>query len=51
VSYGEATPIAENSTAEGRQRNRRIEILVYRQEISSPPRDAAVPGTEGQVSN
>lgn len=35
LSYGASTPIAKNSTAEGRQRNRRIEILVYKEAITT----------------
>ena len=26
--YGKASPVASNSTAEGRQRNRRVEVII-----------------------
>jgi peptidoglycan-associated lipoprotein len=35
VSYGESAPLAENTTQEGRRKNRRIEILVYKEVITS----------------
>ena len=35
VSYGESNPLAENSMPEGRRRNRRIEIWVYKEDIAS----------------
>lgn len=44
MSYGSSTPIARNSTPEGRQKNRRIEILVYKEAITTsaaPPTHAA----------
>lgn len=34
MSYGDSTPIAPNTTIAGRQKNRRIEILVYRDSIA-----------------
>jgi outer membrane protein OmpA-like peptidoglycan-associated protein len=37
ISYGPSAPIADNASREGRERNRRIEILVYREDISAPP--------------
>jgi len=35
MSYGSSTPIAMNTTPDGRQKNRRIEILVYKEAIST----------------
>src|SRR5215470_19260582 len=35
VSYGKTAPVAENNTAQGRAKNRRVEILVYRDAITS----------------
>lgn len=35
ISYGEAKPIADNKTRAGRKKNRRIEILVYREGITA----------------
>ena len=35
VSYGESAPLAENSSAQGRAKNRRVEILVYRDGINT----------------
>jgi OmpA-OmpF porin, OOP family len=37
VSYGASTPLADNTTQEGRRKNRRIEILVYKESITSSP--------------
>lgn len=41
VSYGESAPTADNSSPQGRARNRRVEILVYRDGVTSTPAVAA----------
>jgi peptidoglycan-associated lipoprotein len=37
VSFGASAPMADNATREGRRKNRRIEILVYKENITSSP--------------
>jgi outer membrane protein OmpA-like peptidoglycan-associated protein len=37
VSYGANAPLADNTTGQGRRKNRRIEILVYKESITSSP--------------
>lgn len=36
VGYGESQPIADNATADGKARNRRIEFIAFTEEITSP---------------
>jgi outer membrane protein OmpA-like peptidoglycan-associated protein len=45
VSYGESNPVTDNSNPQGRAKNRRVEILVYREGITSQPAMAAAPAS------
>ena len=40
TSYGEDNPVADNTSKEGKRQNRRIEILVYREGITTTPHSA-----------
>jgi len=46
VSYGKSSPVSDNSTPQGRAKNRRVEILVYRDGITSEPTVATAPGAQ-----
>jgi outer membrane protein OmpA-like peptidoglycan-associated protein len=48
TSYGEDNPVADNSTRDGKRQNRRIEIMVYREGITTTPRDAGAQATAPQ---
>jgi len=43
VSYGQSAPVENNSTPQGRAKNRRVEILVYRDGVTSAAPTAAAP--------
>lgn len=43
VSYGESNPTSDNSSPQARAKNRRVEILVYREGITSQPAVASTP--------
>lgn len=49
VSYGQSAPLMENNTAQNRAKNRRVEILVYREGITSEP-PSATPQSGSQAS-
>jgi peptidoglycan-associated lipoprotein len=46
VSYGKSAPVEDNSTPQGRAKNRRVEILIYRDGITSTATTAAPPAPE-----
>jgi outer membrane protein OmpA-like peptidoglycan-associated protein len=48
VSYGESAPLAENTSGQNRAKNRRVEILVYREGITSAPATASTPAPQAE---
>jgi len=48
VSYGGSAPLQDNSSSQGRAKNRRVEILVYRDGITSAPSAAAAPSSPAE---
>ena len=46
VSYGQSAPVENNTTPQGRAKNRRVEILVYRDGITSNAATAAAPAAQ-----
>ena len=43
VSYGQSAPVENNNTARGRAKNRRVEILVYRDGVTTAAPTASAP--------
>jgi outer membrane protein OmpA-like peptidoglycan-associated protein len=50
VGMGEANPVASNSTAQGRQQNRRVEMVVSGDVIGQPINQPASPTSQSQPS-
>jgi outer membrane protein OmpA-like peptidoglycan-associated protein len=50
VGMGEANPVASNSTAQGRQQNRRVEMVVSGDVIGQPINEPANPTSQSQPS-
>lgn len=51
VSYGKNAPVAENNSRDGRAKNRRVEIMVYREAMNSNTEAATSPPAREQQKN
>jgi chemotaxis protein MotB len=50
LGWGEVRPVASNATAEGRNRNRRV-LVVVQNELSEPPNTGASASTDGRQAD
>lgn len=48
IGYGDTKPIASNATEPGRQRNRRVDIVLYQPEAATAPTNASSPTVDSQ---
>ncbi|HEU4342607.1 MAG TPA: OmpA family protein [Candidatus Binatia bacterium] len=48
VSYGKSAPLVDNNNAQARAKNRRVEILVYKEAISSGTQASAPTGSKAE---
>ena len=58
VGYGEFRPVADNTTPEGRARNRRIAIVILSEELAGAdtapavtPKTSPAPGASATITN
>ena len=50
ASYGKSNPVADNNTQQGRAKNRRVEIMMYREGVTSSPLAATASAPPSEVS-